>query len=1128
MKNFTLLRSCIVIVSLLLGTVAWSQSNSGNKTYWNTINVPEYGKLNSVLTQEQKDTITSLKLTGYLNSSTSNNVNSDFYILRATMPNLKDLDISETTIQNNNLPNSALYSHKNIREIRLPEKLTRLGSSAFSECSSLASINFPDSLITIEDHTFYNCANLSGKLVLSESLTKLGYNAFNNCVSLNEIVLSKELQTIEENVFYNCASLKNVTLPEKLQTINNYAFRYCRSLETIEFPENLKTINYYAFDGCSSLVICRSKAIVPPVVHTNSNTLAYIRIVYVPEESEYSYNNATGWSSRTIIRGEDKVVNVELTDAGTLGEKVLDHVALLQDVNRLIVSGPLNDSDLNDIKNMTTLISIDMSGAVIDALPNAFFDGRSLIKVVLPETLKTMGTHLLRSTLIEEIKIPEGITVMPTEAFHGCYRLSEVELSSGLKSIATHGFRGTGVINIKLPETIESIDSYAFNSCTSLTNINLPASLKSLGSEAFSECHSLQKIEIPAVGRIRNNTFYNCVSLSEVKFADEGISDIGSYTFYNCNSLKSLKLPAQLKSISHNSFHSCTGLVELQIPSATTSIGENAFYNCGSLKSINCLSSIPITLTYDPFRGVDKFSCELVVPFWSVNQYKLADYWCDFANFIPYEGDMKDISINSPLILSNDVRPKGVPNIIINPTGSLTLRGNTSFSMDSLTMVYEYRSGREYHDEEWKYYNNGLSSLINDSPSTISKETFIEIHAYANTWYYFSFPFEVAVRDITIDEGTQFVIRRYDSEARASVGTGSSWKNMTVDSVLHVGVGYIFQCNKGISRLVIKPTSSAINQIYKVGDQAVPLREYASDNIANRSWNFVGNPFPSYFNIQAMNYTAPITVWNGSGYTAISPVDDNYVLNPLQAFFVQRPNDLDAIVFLPEGRQTTSTVNAVREVNLNNNTNRTLINLSIGIEDFTDKSRIVLNPEAQLGYEIERDAAKFMSSDKNVPQLYSVDGNIHYAINERPLGSGIIPLGYYAGANNNYTISVDVTSENITAYLKDKLLNTVTELNNTDYTFHSDTGTYNNRFELQLTYNGATGMQTNELFDTTVTVKNGYLIVKTEVGTAISVYSLAGIKLQELKASDVVSEISLSKGTYIVKVGANSYKTVIF
>lgn len=1126
MKNFTLLRSSIIIVSLLLGNVAWSQSNFRNKTYWNTINVPEYGKLNSVLTQEQKDTITSLKLTGYLNSNTSNNVNNDFYVLRATMPNLKDLDISEATVQNNNLPNSALYNHKSIKEVKLPEKLTRLGSSAFSECSSLVSINIPDSLVTIENNAFYNCVNLSGNLILPEELTRLGASAFNNCISLNGIVLSKELQTIEESTFYNCTSLKNVALPEKLQTINNYAFRYCRSIETIEFPENLKTINYYVFDGCSNLVVCKSKAIVPPVVNTSANTLAYIRIVYVPEESEYSYNNATGWSSRIIIRGEDKVVNVELTDAGTLGEKVLDHVALLQDVNRLIVSGPLNDSDLNDIRNMTTLISINMSGAVIDALPNKFFDGRRLIKVVLPETLKTMGTHLLRNTLIEDIKIPEGITVIPTEAFNGCYRLSEVIFPSGLKDISSHALRATKLKDVVLPASVEIINEYAFYQCTSLESIVLPESLNFLGNRAFAGCSSLKAIDIPGIERIRYNTFESCINLSDVKFADN-IYEIGSAAFYNCTSLENVKLPSKLILLNESAFNNCVNLLNIQIPSTVTYIGPSCFSNCNKLRSINCLVSTPINLTYDPFGGVDKFSCELVVPFWSVNQYKLANYWCDFSNFIAYDDNMKDISINDAVILSNNVRPGGNPNISINSTGSLTLRGNTPFEMDALKMVYELRS-HEYYDEWWRHHVYSFSSLINDSPTTTAKNTSIEIHAYANRWYYFSFPFDVLVKDITIDEGTQFVVRRYDSEARASVGTGSSWKNMTVDSVLHAGVGYIFQCNKEIRNLIVTPSVSTINQIFKSTEQAIPLTEYASDNIANRSWNFVGNPFPSYFNIQSMNYTAPITIWNGSGYTAISPVDDNYVLEPLQAFFVQKPNDLDAILFLPEGRQTTSTVNSVREAKSNSNVARTLINLSIGNEDFTDKSRIVLNPEAQLGYEIERDAAKFMSSDKNVPQLYSVDGNIHYAINERPLGSGIIPLGYYAGANNNYTISVDVSSENITVYLKDKLLNTVTELNNTDYTFNSDAGTYNNRFELQLTDNEVTGMEANELFDTIVTVKNGYLIVKTQIGTAISVYSLAGIKLQELKAFDIVNEIPLSKGTYIVKVGENSYKTVIF
>ena len=55
-----------------------------------------------------------------------------------------------------------------------------------------------------------------------------------------------------------------------------------------------------------------------------------------------------------------------------------------------------------------------------------------------------------------------------------------------------------------------------------------------------------------------------------------------------------------------------------------------------------------------------------------------------------------------------------------------------------------------------------------------------------------------------------------------------------------------------------------------------------------------------------MDFTAPITVWTGSTYKAYSIVDDNYVLRPMESFFVQKPDEIDNIIFHKEGRQFTS------------------------------------------------------------------------------------------------------------------------------------------------------------------------------------------------------------------------------
>ena len=164
----------------------------------------------------------------------------------------------------------------------------------------------------------------------------------------------------------------------------------------------------------------------------------------------------------------------------------------------------------------------------------------------------------------------------------------------------------------------------------------------------------------------------------------------------------------------------------------------------------------------------------------------------------------------------------------------------------------------------------------------------------------------------------------------------------------------------------------------------------------------------------------------------------------------------------------------------------------------TDHTRVVLNEQAQTGYELERDAAKFFSLDAGVPQLFTADGEGNsYAINERPVSDGLVTLGYYADREGFYTISA--TRADGTILLRDLEQNVTTDLTREGYTFHSEaTGsTCQSRFQLIVGTGGeTTGIeeisnlksQTSNLYDlqgrqTTATqkgiyVKDGRKVVK--------------------------------------------------
>lgn len=91
------------------------------------------------------------------------------------------------------------------------------------------------------------------------------------------------------------------------------------------------------------------------------------------------------------------------------------------------------------------------------------------------------------------------------------------------------------------------------------------------------------------------------------------------------------------------------------------------------------------------------------------------------------------------------------------------------------------------------------------------------------------------------------------------------------------------------------------------------------------------------------------------------------------------------------------------------------------------------------------DASKFFSQE-SVPQIYSIDGDVNYAINERPVESGTIALGFKANKEGEFTISMPRMDAR--CLLKDNVTGLMINLEDGDYTFSSKAGTYNDRFTL--------------------------------------------------------------------------------
>ena len=91
------------------------------------------------------------------------------------------------------------------------DKVTELGSFAFSKCRKLRRIELPDGLITIGRGAFDSCSNLQ-YINIPETVTSLGEQAFTNCTKLKTITIPKGISGFGKRTFLGCTALRTLIL----------------------------------------------------------------------------------------------------------------------------------------------------------------------------------------------------------------------------------------------------------------------------------------------------------------------------------------------------------------------------------------------------------------------------------------------------------------------------------------------------------------------------------------------------------------------------------------------------------------------------------------------------------------------------------------------------------------------------------------------------------------------------------------------------------------------------------------------------------------------------------------------------------------------------------------------------
>ena len=369
---------------------------------------------------------------------------------------------------------------KKDKNYKIIDGVTKIGYSAFNNCTNLINITIPDSLTNIDKRAFTDCTNLAS-ITIPNDVTDIGEYTFYNCQKLTSVTLPNSLISIGECAFSNCDSLTDITIPNTVTDIGTFAFSDCKSLSDITIPDSVKSIGYSAFCNCTSITTIT----IPSSVTSIGN---------------YAFS---GCADLTEIKVAAK------------------------NTNYVSVNGVLYN------KNKTTLICYPQGKKgnnynIIDSVTsiegNAFNGCANLTDIAIPDSVKSIGPGAFDScSSLTNITIPSGIKSISEYTFNDCASLTNMTIPHGVTSIGYNAFSGcTNLASITIPKTVTSIGWYAFSKCSGLSSVTIPDSVLSIDERAFYECPRLTSITIPGsvtyIDRFAFGFYHDGKNINDAKY----------------------------------------------------------------------------------------------------------------------------------------------------------------------------------------------------------------------------------------------------------------------------------------------------------------------------------------------------------------------------------------------------------------------------------------------------------------------------------------------------------------------------------------------------------------------------------------------------------------------------------
>lgn len=316
-------------------------------------------------------------------------------------------------------------------------------------------------------------------------------------------------------------------------------------------------------------------------------------------------------------------------------------------------TGALVSEDINYLKSLKNLQTMDLKDAYLLTIPSNAFEGNiQLKKAVLPNTVTSIGDKAFYGcTNLQEIEIPSSVAELGSSVFAQCTSMPDTLRINAVSppSFPKDGILGSNINTIQVPyrcaldyESESGWDSLKITESEQQKlhiKVNASGELETSAQNALKSQNLTDEqitdliISSPEGVQLKKTTdvdsylkthFLNATSI-DLSGTQLERNKCNANTFKNRINLKYMMLPETTENIGKQSFYGCRNLKEIAIPKCVTAIGDGAFGGCISLNSRIVINAVTPP---DSDGAVFPYHVNtILVPAKSVDKYKSSSNW---------------------------------------------------------------------------------------------------------------------------------------------------------------------------------------------------------------------------------------------------------------------------------------------------------------------------------------------------------------------------------------------------------------------------------------------------------------------------------------------------------------------